>query len=725
MKKRIKRILALVCALVLGISTLVLANPSETRDVNYGVNIIVDGQPLTLPLDSRPFTMDGDVFLPQAALAEHLGFNVQWDAATGTVVITSPGVEPVPMAAPVQGAAGTFTPGTYRATAQGWGILPMVIDVTFSENAVTAIEIVSHDETEGLSCPAFQQVPAQIIEHQVLHVDAVAGATLTRMGILTAVRDAAEQAGGTLGGSLPAPAAGAPINRNVDVVVVGGGGAGMTAAIKALESGVSNVLLVERTSAVGGNTLASGNGFTAWNAVMPERLANMEAMGGPAGQRARLEFYLNMDPSTFAAGFDQRLIALQEQITEFLEEGDETVQFDSIDFHMVQTYFHSRRTELDGTPIYANYDLVRTMVYDSPVLARWIEGLGGQFEERLGEAVGALWRRGLRPVRGNHQDLFAPMLNLYDRLGGELMLNTRIESLIYENGQVTGVRGAKTCGTPVTINAGSVILATGGFAANLGMVSRYDNFWGPENIAMVTGTTNVSAAQGDGILMAQEVGADVYQMGIPQLMQLGFAHNGVLATGHANYSFYVNREGHRFINETAARDTVCFAAFAEGGTFFEIRSNINEVWNQLALVGDGTSRIYSDDTIEGLAVQVGIDPEVLRATFDRFVEFAREGRDEDFGRTTFFRRDGELPIETGPWHIRVLRPSTHYTNGGLLTTADTRVINTNGDVIPNLFAAGEIIGGIHGGNRLGGNAIAEVFVFGRIAGEVAAVNAIN
>ena len=634
-----------------------------------------------------------------------------------------PAPPPPPPPPPPPEPEALFTPGTFRAQASGWGILPIVLDVTFSEDALTAIDVVSHDETEGLSCPAFTQVPAQIIEHQVLMVDLVAGATLTRMGIIAAVMDAANQAGGAgaLAGALPAPVAGPPVTMDVDVVVVGGGGAGMTAAIVAIESGASNVLLVERNAAVGGNTLASGNGFTAWNAVLPEKIEIMEAMGGPAGQRGRLEMYLNLDPATFAAGFDQRLITLQGQIREFLD-GDDTRQFDSVEFHMVQTYFHSRRTELDGTPVYANYDLVRIMVENSADGVRWIADLGGQWEERLGEAVGALWRRGVRPVRGNHQDMFAPMLTRYAELGGELMLNTRIESLIFENGEVRGVRGTKTCGTLVTINAGSVVLATGGFAANLDMVARYDNFWGPQNVAMITGTTNIDAAQGDGIRMAQEVGADVYQMGIAQLMQLGFAYNGVLATGHANYSFYVNTEGRRFINETAPRDTVCFAAFAEGGTFFEIRSNINEVWNQLALVGDGTSRIYTDDTIAGLAMQVGIDPNVLEEEFERFVEFAREGYCEDFGRRTFFRRDGELPIETGPWHIRVLRPATHYTNGGLRTDMDTRVLNTAGEPIPNLFAAGEVASGVHGGNRLGGNAIAEVFALGRVAGEAAAAN---
>ncbi|MCL2559392.1 MAG: FAD-dependent oxidoreductase [Turicibacter sp.] len=621
---------------------------------------------------------------------------------------------------------GAFTPGTFTAQASGWGIRPIVIDVTFSEDAITDIEIISHDETPGLSDIAFDQVPAQIIEHQLLNVDAVAGATLTRMGIIMATRDAIEQAGGNVADfndSLPAPVAGDPITREVDIVVVGGGGAGMTAAIAAIEAGSDDVLLVEMTAQVGGNTLAAGNGFLAWNAIMPDRLEDMEAMGGPEGQRNRLNMYLGLDPDTFSEGFDQRLINVQAEIEAFLDD-DDTAQFDSLDFFMVQTYLHSRREELDGTVVSASYDFVRLMVEGSYPALQWIESLGGEFEHAIGEPVGAMWRRGARPANGNHADLFQPMLDELDRLGGDIMFNTRIENLIFEDGEVTGVVGTMTDGTEVTIYADSVVLATGGFAANLDMVSYYDNFWG-DDIDLVTGTTNVSAARGDGIIMAQEVGADVYQMGITQLMQLGFAHNGVLATGHANYSFYVNQEGVRFINETAPRDTVAAAAFAQGGTFFEVRSNINEVWNQLYLADDGTSRIYTADTIAELAEMVGIDPDVLEATFEEFVAFAEAGYDEEFGRTTFFRRDDELPIATGPWHIRVLRPSTHYTNGGLLVDTYTRVINTDGEAIPNLFAAGEIMSGVHGGNRLGGNAVAEAFVFGRIAGEMAAENAGN
>ena len=114
---------------------------------------------------------------------------------------------------------------------------------------------------------------------------------------------------------------------------------------------------------------------------------------------------------------------------------------------------------------------------------------------------------------------------------------------------------------------------------------------------------------------------------------------------------------------------------------------------------------------------MGLDPDVLVAEVERFNGFAEAEYDEDFGRIRFDN------LITGPYMIRVLAPSTHYTNGGLLTTVDAQVVNTEGEIISNLFAAGEVMGGIHGGNRLGGNAVAEAFVFGRIAGEMAAANA--
>jgi len=607
-----------------------------------------------------------------------------------------------------------FTAGVFRGEGDAWGSEPIVLDVEFSENEIVGIEVISHAETPGLSDAAFEQVPSQIIEHQTLMVDTVTGATMTRDGILDAVEEAVLAADGDIDDLMSEAIDRAnqePIDVEVDVVVIGAGGAGMSAGIVSLENG-AGVLILEKTSAVGGNTLAAGQGFLAWNAMQPERVERMEAV---PGQTAALEAFLEMDPDVFAEGFDEELIVLQEQIVEFLASGDTDRQFDSIELHMVQTYLGSIRYELDGTRVYSSYDHTSLMVRNSLEALEWIEDMGGRFEDEVGEPVGAMWRRGARPYTNNQVDLFDPMIETISELGGEIMFNTRAEELIVENGEVIGVLATQVDGTPVTVHASSVIIATGGFAANREMVAEFNNYW--EDFSTDIGTTNVSGAVGDGIVMAQEIGADVTQMGITQLMPIGFAYNGVLATGHARGTLYIDpATGRRFVDETAERDVVAAAAFSVGGTFFEIRRQQDQAHNQLNFAGDGTGRVFADDTLEGLAEQVGIEPEILVEEVARFNEFAENGYDEDFGRVLF---DNDM---TGPYMIRVLAPSTHYTNGGLLTTIEARVIGTDGEVIPNLFAAGEVMGGIHGGNRLGGNAVPEAFVFGRIAGEMAALN---
>lgn len=613
------------------------------------------------------------------------------------------------------GESALFTAGIFSGEADGWGSEPIVLDVEFSENEIIGIEVVSHSETPGISDGAFEQVPSQIIEHQTLMVDAVTGATMTTGGIIDAVKEAVIAADGDVDALMLETIdreAQDPIHLDVDVVVIGAGGAGMSAGISSLEHG-ADVLVLEKTSAVGGNTLAAGQGYLAWNAVQPERIELMDAV---PGQTAALEAFLDMDPDTFADGFDKELITLQEQIREFLASEDTDRQFDSIELHMVQTYLGSIRYELDETRVYSNYDHTTLMVRNSLEAIEWIEEMGGRFKDELGEPIGAMWRRGARPYTNNQVDLFDPMLERISELGGEIMFNTKAEELLVENGVVIGVQATQVDGTPVTVHASSVIIATGGFAANREMVADFNNYW--ENFNTDIGTTNVSGALGEGIVMAQKIGADVTQMGITQLMPIGFAYNGVLATGHGRGSLYIDpASGRRFVDETAERDVIAEAAFSVGGTFFEIRRQEDQVHNQLNFADDGTGRVYADDTLEGLAEQVGIDPDVLVEEVAKFNEFAENGYDEDFGRVLF---DNDM---TGPYMIRVLAPSTHYTNGGLLTTIDARVVGTDGEIIPNLFAAGEVMGGIHGGNRLGGNAVPEAFVFGRIAGEIAALNA--
>ena len=614
----------------------------------------------------------------------------------------------------------SFNPGTYRATAQAY-MDPLTVEVVFAQDRIVSVNIVEHNETRGLAYPALSNVPAQIVQHQTLNVDAVAGATVTRFAIINAVADTIRQAGGDparFERAIRAPRA-RPVNRTADVVVVGAGGACIAAAITALQQGASSVILVERTAAAGGNTLAAGAGFAAWNAVVP---AWLERQNYVTGQSAALQAFLGMDPATFSDGFREALITLQGQITTYLA-GPRTMQFDSVEFHIVQTYVGSRRVDLEGNNVASVYDFVRIMAGQSADAVTWVQSVGGIFRDTtlpgtthvLAEPVCSMWRRGMAPAVHNYTSWFEPMQQTFIDLGGELMFSTRVENLIVEGGQVRGVTGRRVDGTVVTIRANSVVLATGGFAANPRMIAEHNNFWPDFDVNI--NTTNVSSAQGDGILMAQRAGAGVTQMGIAQLMPIGFIGTGHLATGHGGNVIYVNHEGRRFVNEGAERDTLAKAILAQGGTFFEIRRQQDDVHRQLRHAGDGSGRIFADDTLAGLAAQIGVPAANLEETVARFNAMVPNAHDPDFGRPIF------MNTITGPYMVRVLAPSTHYTNGGLTTDLYARVLRTDGSIIPNLWAAGEIMGGIHGGNRLGGNAVAEAFVFGRIAGSGAAANA--
>ncbi|MCL2380386.1 MAG: FAD-binding protein [Treponema sp.] len=614
----------------------------------------------------------------------------------------------------------SFTPGTYRATALGY-IDPITVEVEVSANRIERVEVVQHNETAGLAYPALFGVPAQIVQHQTLNVDVVVGATVTRFAILAAVRDAVAQAGANpddLMAPVRRPRARA-VTRNVDVVVVGGGGAGIAAAITALQEGATSVILVERTTALGGNTLAAGAGFAAWNAVVPEWLARQQSV---PGQEATLRSFLAMNPATFSPGFREALITLQGQIQTYLA-GNTAMQFDSVEFHMVQTYVGSIRTDLEGNRVYSVYDFVRIMAEGSAPAVHWVQSVGGRFgqtvrgqpQHALAEPVGSMWRRGMGPEEHNYTSWFDPLGATFRRLGGEIMFSTHANSLIIQGGEVRGINATNlVTRASVTIRARSVVLATGGFAANRQMIAEFNNFW--ENFDPGVGTTNVNSAQGDGIRMAQAAGAGVTQMGIAQLMPIGFIGTGALATGHGNNVMYVGPDGRRFVNETSERDTLVNAAFSVGGVFFEIRRQQDQVHNQLRFVGDGSGRVFAANTLQDLAAQIGVPPAALADEVARFNVMATNLHDPDFGRTVFHN------TITGPYMVRVLTPSTHYTNGGLTTNLNAQVLDAGGNVIPNLWAAGEIMGGIHGGNRLGGNAVAEAFVFGRIAGSGAAAN---
>ncbi|MBR2572466.1 MAG: FAD-dependent oxidoreductase [Clostridia bacterium] len=591
------------------------------------------------------------------------------------------------------------------------------VAVTVEDGVITDVTVTEHMETPGIGEPAIEAVPASIVEHQSLAVDALSGATITSMAILQAVEQAAAEAGldvDALKNRTVEKVAGEPIDETYDVVVVGGGGAGLSAAITAAENGAS-VVLIEKTMVLGGNTILSGG---KWNAADPEIQGRTETVGG---QIETLKGYLEKKPEEYPAGYDETLKVLQGQIEEYLA-GDTTYMFDSVELHMIQCYEGGLRQDLDGNWIYGDYDLIKTFCGASLDTLHWIQtNWQMPFQDNVTTVYGGLWKRGHSPIneQSKGSGYFESGKPYAESLGVNIMFNTAAKKIIMEEGRAVGIEAEQTDGTPVTLHANKgVIIASGGYGGSVELVKEYNNYWPalPEEIT----TNNAPGNTGDGIFMCREVNADLVGMGFVQLMALSHpvTNTNTGLNSNPEQVLYVNKEGVRFVDEYAARDVIAAAAFAQtDGMFYSIddidTAHIRYTDEQLeGWINQGY--IWGADTLEELAEQIDIDPEVLVASVNTYNSYVEAGKDPDFGKEVM-----DATIKTGPFYATPHKPNIHHTMGGVHINTNAEVIDTDGNVIPGLYAAGEVCGGIHAGNRLGGNAVADAFIFGHIAGNSA------
>ncbi len=605
--------------------------------------------------------------------------------------------------------AASYKAGTYEAEAQG-NNGPVKVAVTFSDNAIVDVQVVAHSETPGLSDSPIAYIPASIVENQSLAVDTVSGATNTSKAILNAVAACVELAGGdveALKNVAIAKADVEDIDATYDVVVIGGGGAGLTAAITAAQNGAS-VVLIEKGGALGGNTLIAGQGF---NAADPARQSQMKM---DSALLDTLKSYLELDPADFG-DFGDVLVTVQGQINDYLASGA-TYLFDTPELHMLHCYMGGTRTGLDGTVISPDRALIDVFCHNANDALNWLESIGGGWNDTTSTILGAMWPRSHGLSTGN----VIPTLQASAEANGVvIMLNTAGKELLMTDGVVSGVYAETSDGAKVTLHANKgVVIATGGFAANAPMVVQYNNYW--PGLSDTMASTNSANITGDGIVMAQAVGADVTGMGFAQLMPSSHPVDGSLFTGvwgSAETQLFVNKQGKRFVNEFAERDVLSKAALEqEDGLFFIIADK--EIVDQYAARLDNlesTGCIFLADTLEELAAKIGVPADALVETVNTYNQYTLDKHDPDFGKEMFGN-----PIDEAPFCATPRSPSLHHTMGGLKIDTGAHVLNTNGQIIPGLYAAGEVCGGIHAGNRLGGNAMTDFLVFGRIAGENAA-----
>ena len=600
-----------------------------------------------------------------------------------------------------------YTEGTYTATAQG-NNGPVTVSVTFSADAITDVTVVEHSETAGLSDRPIAEIPAAIVENQSLAVDTVSGATNSSNAILTAVADCVAQAGGDVEALKAVAVEKAPVEdveATYDVVVLGGGGAGLTASITAAQNG-AKVILVEKAGSLGGNTLIAGQGF---NACDPERQANTEMSEALLGQ---LKSYLDLDPADFGA-FAEVLETVKGQINDYIASGSTTL-FDSPELHMLHTYMGGKRTGLDGTVIEPDLELARTFATNALDALEWAESIGAQWNDTTSTILGAMWPRSHGLANGN---VITILTDAAKANGVEIVTDTRANELIVENGKVVGVKATTSAGANVTLHANSgVVLATGGFSANAPMVVEYNNYW--PGLSDTMPSTNAPTITGDGIVMAKAVGADLVGMGFAQLMPSSHPVDGSLFSGiwgSAETQVFVNKEGKRYVNEYAERDVLSKAALAQTDGIFYIICD-NKIAKNADVAGmEAKGNVVVADTLEELAEKLGIPADTFVETIERYNSFVDAQKDDDFGKPLFGEKIDEAPFVATP-----RSPSLHHTMGGVKIDTNTHVISTEGNVIDGLYAAGEVTGGLHAGNRLGGNAMTDFLVFGRIAGENAA-----
>jgi len=399
--------------------------------------------------------------------------------------------------------------------------------------------------------------------------------------------------------------------------------------------------------------------------------------------------------------------------------------FDSPAWFALQTW-------LGGDQV-ADLSLVYQLASSSLDGLNWLKNMGMQFQSDTIMGAGSMYRRTLRAVQPNGVGYINTFTEALDsRPHYRQFMETTVTGLIIEDGRVVGVNATGRYGNKITARAGSgVVLATGGFAGNVEIRQQYAEGHSWPYLGPTLNTTNVPGVTGDGIFFARDAGAELVDMEQLQLLHVANPSNGMI-NDHASIpqgtsgNLFVNQEGHRFVREEGRRDEISRAALAQsGGRYFVIMSS--EVISNPAvnttldgrtikfMLDHKLSGYVTADTLEELAVIIGADPKNLVAALDEFNHHARTNTPDRFGRVVF-----GLTMEQGPWYAYPRAPATHYTMGGVRIDEHARVLRPDGSAIPGLFAGGEIIGGIHGANRLGGNAIVEFVVFGRLAGANAA-----
>ena len=556
-------------------------------------------------------------------------------------------------------------------TAEGTGVGKhgdITVAVTFDAGKIQDIKIVKNAENPILAKKVFTDLKDQVVALSSTDVDLISGATFSAKGFIDAVNDAAKKAGVTLAKAdkkaLKKAARELPKTSNYDVVVIGAGGAGFSAAITARNAG-ANVVLLEKMPAVGGNSLISGAEMNvAKNWVQPK-------LG---------------------------------------------INDDSPELHAQDTFKGG-----DGK---GDMKVINVMTHQALDAAKWCRDyLGVRFEDdNLFFFGGHSRKRALIPVGHTGTEFIAKFQAKADELGIPVITNMKAEELIKDkDGRVVGVK-ATMDGSEYTFNAkGGVVLATGGFGANPEMVKKYN-----PKIDERFKTTDAPGTTGEALYMAERAGAQLVNMGYIQTYPICDPLSGaieLIADARFDGAIMLNQEGKRFVEELQRRDVLSEAILNQTGQYCWVlwNDNIGKISNTVKAHANEYEAFTKQgimttcDDLKCIADFTKIPFDQLQKTVKRVSDMAGKGNDKDFNH-----RAGLMDMQQGKYYVIKAVPSTHHTMGGVRINEKAEALTAEGKVIPGLWAAGEVTGVTHGTNRLGGNAYTDIIVFGRIAGEAAA-----
>ncbi len=586
-------------------------------------------------------------------------------------------------------------------TAKGFGG-NVTVTLTVENGVITAAKAEGADETPGVGTPALEQLPAAMVAGNTVNVDIVSGATFTSNGVIEAAKAALVAAGLNVDDYMTKAEAvkAEDATYDVDVVIVGAGGAGMTSALTAAEKG-AKVIIVESQAAVGGNSVRATGGMNAGDTPYQD---NAEF-----AQSAGVEKTLASVESTYADHAVINELADVVEIQWASYQKNPVGYFDSVELMQLDTMIGGKGINDPA--------LVKLLAENSSEGVEWLRKYNIDLVN-TGAFGGASVNRIHWPkVDGKKTSVGAYMIPLLEDAceaneNITILFETTAEEIIMVDGAAKGIRAIGKTGNTVTVNADAVILASGGFGANLEMVASYQ----PSLKGFMT--TNAAGLQGQGLEMASAVGAALVDMDQIQIHPTVQAETAALITEglRGDGAILVNAEGKRFIDEVGTRDVVSAAEIAQTGSYSWLIVDQRMLDASATIAGYVKKGfVFSGATYEELAAQIGVPAEAFAETMNAWNACVAAKEDKEFGRVSFAN-----PLDTAPYYAIKVTAGIHHTMGGVKINTETQVLTAEDTVIPGLFAAGEVTGGVHGANRLGGNAVSDFVVFGRIAGEEAA-----